>query len=150
MKILGHPVHIMLIHFPSALFPMDFACSILAFYTGNTSFVEASFFALAGGVLIGCLAIATGAFDLIGVAEEKPLALNKALIHGGINLTVVIAYSVLAFQAYKAFPDLQPDDITRLIIKGTLVTLMIGGNYLGGSLILKYRVGLEKSESTIQ
>jgi uncharacterized membrane protein len=143
MKIFGHPVHMMLIHFPSALFPMDFICAGLAFYTGNPSFTDAAFFALAGGVVLGALAIITGAFDLIGIAENKPMSVKKALIHGGINTTVVIGYSVLAFQAYKSFPDLVPDNTAVLIVKGCLVTFMLAGNYIGGSLILKDRIAVE-------
>jgi uncharacterized membrane protein len=141
MKIFGHPLHIMLIHFPSALLPMDLVCSFLAFQTGNTSFAHAAFFAMTGGVLLGFLAIITGAYDLIGVAENKPLALKKALVHGGINATVIIVYSVLAFRAYKAFPDLTNDALAELVVKACLITLMIAGNYIGGSLILKHRVG---------
>ena len=145
MKILGHPVHIMLIHFPSALLPMDFACSALGYYTGNSSFTDASFFAMAGAVLLGFLAIITGTFDLLGLIEGKPLALKKALLHGGINATVIIAYSILAFRAWKQFPELTQDGIGLLVVKGCLVTFMIAGNYLGGSLILKHKVGLENS-----
>ena len=133
----------MLIHFPSALLPMDFACSLLAYYTGNASFTDAAFFAQTGGVLLGIVAIITGAFDLIGVAENKPLALQKAFIHGGINATVILVYSVLAFRAYKDFPDLVPDGTGLLITKGCLVAFMMAGNYFGGSLILKDRVGAE-------
>ena len=145
MKILGHPVHIMLIHFPSALLPMDFACSALGYYTGNSSFTDASFFAMAGAVLLGFLAIITGTFDLLGLIEGKPLALKKALLHGGINATVIIAYSILAFRAWKQFPELTQDGIGLLVVKGCLVTFMIAGNYLGGSLILKHKVGIENS-----
>jgi uncharacterized membrane protein len=145
MKILGHPIHIMLIHFPSALLPMDLVCSALSYYTGNSSFTDASFFAMAGAVLFGCLAIITGTFDLVGLIEGKPLALKKALIHGGINATVIIAYSILAFRAWKQFPELSQDGIGLLVLKGCLVTFMIVGNYLGGSLILTHKVGLEKN-----
>lgn len=142
MKILGHPVHMMLIHFPSALLPMDLICSVLGYYTGMTTFVEAGFFAMTGGVTLGILAIVTGAFDLIAVAEDKPLALKTALIHGGINTAVIMGYSILAFRAYREFPDLVPDVVSLLIVKGCLVLFMLAGNYFGGSLILKYRVGM--------
>lgn len=145
MKIFGHPVHIMLIHFPSALFPMDFIYSALGYYTGNASFTDAAFFAVFGGVILGGLAIITGAFDLLGIIENKPLVVKKALIHGGINTTVIIGYSVLAFRAYKEYPDLIQDNVSIFILKGCLVTFMIAGNYLGGSLILKDRVGLENN-----
>lgn len=134
----------MLIHFPSALLPMDFICSALGYYTGNHSFTDASFFALAGAVIFGCLAIITGAFDLIGLIE-KPLAMKKALVHGGMNATVIIVYSVLAFRAWKQFPDLEQDGLAMLVTKGGLIAFMIVGNYLGGSLILKHKVGLENS-----
>lgn len=144
MKILGHPIHIMLIHFPSALLPMDFICSALGYYTGNHSFTDASFFALAGAVILGCAAIITGAFDLIGLIE-KPLAMKKALVHGGINATVIIAYTVLAFRAWKQYPELEQDGVGLLAIKAALITFMIAGNYLGGSLILKHKVGIENS-----
>jgi uncharacterized membrane protein len=143
MKILGHPLHIMLIHFPSALLPMDLVCSLLGYYTGNSSFTDASFFAMAGAVVLGGLAIITGTFDLIGLVDNKPLALKKALVHGGINATVIIAYSILAFRAWKEFPALSQDGVGVLIFKACLITFMIVGNYLGGSLILKHRVGLE-------
>ena len=145
MKILGHPIHIMLIHFPSALLPMDLVCSALGYYTGNSSFTDASFFAMAGAVLFGCLAVITGTFDLMGLIDGKPLALKKALIHGGINATVIIAYSILAFRAWKQFPELTQDGIGLMMLKGCLITFMIAGNYLGGSLILKHRIGLENS-----
>jgi uncharacterized membrane protein len=143
MKILGHPLHIMLIHFPSALLPMDLVCSLLGYYTDNSSFTDASFFAMAGAVVFGGLAIITGTFDLIGLVDNKPLALKKALVHGGINATVIITYSILAFRAWKEFPALTQDGVGVLIFKACLITFMIVGNYLGGSLILKHRVGLE-------
>lgn len=143
MKILGHPLHIMVIHFPSALLPMDFVCSLLGHYTGHASFIDASFFALAGAVIFGGLAIITGAFDVIGMAERKPGAVKKALIHGGINGSVIIGYSVITFRAWKQFPDLAEDNSLMLIIKACLLSFMFVGNYLGGSLILKHKVGLE-------
>jgi uncharacterized membrane protein len=82
---------------------MDIICSFLGYYTGNPSFTDAAFFAMAGGVGFGALAIITGVFDLAVVAEHKPLSIKKALIHGGINSIVVIAYGVLVARAYQQF-----------------------------------------------
>jgi uncharacterized membrane protein len=144
MKMFGHPIHMMLIHFPSALFPMDLVCSFLGYYTGNPSFADTAYFALAGGVGFGMLAIVAGVFDLAPVAENKPLSIKKALIHGAINSTVVIAYSILAFRGYQHFPTPVQDGLAILILKGGLLTFMIVGNYLGGSLILKDRVGVQQ------
>jgi uncharacterized membrane protein len=144
MKVFGHPLHIMLIHFPSALLPMDFVCSILGFYTGNISFASASFYAMLGGVAMGALAIIAGVADLITVVKHKPTAVNKILIHGGINTVVIIAYSVLAYIAYKRYPQLTADSLSTIILKGCIITFMIVGNFIGGSLILKHKIGIEK------
>jgi uncharacterized membrane protein len=144
MKFLGHPIHMMLIHFPSALFPMDFVCSVIAHFTGNNSFTDAAFFAMCGGVLLGFAAIVTGAVDLLGVVNKQPDAVKRTLLHGGINSTVVIAYSVIAFMAYSQYPSLQPDSLAMIIGKGALVAFLLGGNYLGGNLVLKDRIGIVK------
>lgn len=143
MKIFGHPLHVMLIHFPSALFPMDFACAAIYYYTHTTSFSAASFYAMIGGVLLGWLAVIFGAFDLIRVFEKKPAVIKKALLHGGINITVVIVYTVLAYIQYKRYPSILPDGITILFIKAVTISCMIVGNFIGGSLILKDKVAVE-------
>jgi len=144
MKIFGHPVHLMLIHFPAALFPMDFCCSLAGYILREISFTQASFYAMIGGATLGCAAIITGTFDLLNVLNEKSAIVKKALLHGGINGTVVIIYIVLAFIAFKRYPQLEPDGISKIILKGALITFMILGNYLGGSLILKDKIGIEK------
>jgi len=143
MKILGHPVHIMLIHFPSALFPMELVCSIVNKYTGKTSFLDASFFAMCGGVLLGWLAIIFGVFDLLKVYESKPDAMKKALIHGGINSTVILIYTIVCFIQYKKYPTIETDSLAILFLKGFTISFMIIGNFIGGSLILKHKVAVE-------
>lgn len=144
MKVFGHPLHLLLIHFPAALFPMDVVCSFLGYRFGDASFVSASFYAMTGGALLGILAVVTGTWDILGVMNTHPQALKKALIHGGINTVVVMAYCFLAWNAYKTYPALVADSLTLLIFKGSLVAFLFVGNYLGGSLVLKDKIGVEK------
>src|SRR5688572_32771408 len=134
MKIFGHPVHVILIHFPSALFPMDLICSLIAYINGPGSLIHAAYFASIGGVLFGCLAVITGAFDLLPLVKVKPAPVNKALLHGSLNTTVLIGFAVLTFISFKNFPDIPIDSLTKLIIKGILVLILGFGNFLGGSL----------------
>ena len=144
MKVLGHPLHLMLIHFPSALFPMDLACAVFGHIKGDLSFTYASFYAMTGGVLLGWLAVITGAIDLLGIIKNKPHAIKKAVIHGSINTTMLTGYSLLLYIAFKNYPDLVPDDTRKMVIKGGLVAFMLIGNYLGGSLVLKDKMVMEK------
>lgn len=144
MKIFGHPVHIMLIHFPSALIPMDFVCYALQYYTHQPSFAFASFYALVGVVATGWAAVLFGILDTAEIPPEKTAAISKALIHGGINVLIIIIYTVLAYNAYKKYPALPEATLTLLAIKGVTVGFLIMGNYLGGSLILKDKIGIEE------
>src|SRR4051812_4857972 len=97
MKILGHPLHVMLIHFPSALFPMELLSYGIYYFTGNDSFATASLYALVAGSALGWLAVVTGAIDLLKISPDRTKVMNKALIHGSINTSVVLAYSVFAW-----------------------------------------------------
>ena len=89
MKLLGHPIHLMLIHFPAALFPMELVCYYIYYTNHDTSFSYTSFYAMIGGVILGSLSIITGAIDLIGIKDNGGLQ-AKALIHGSVNTTVVL------------------------------------------------------------
>ncbi len=128
MKVFGHPLHLLLIHFPAALFPMDVVCAFLGYRSGDASFVSASFYAMTGGALLGILAVVTGTWDLLGVMNTHPQALKKALIHGGINTVVVMAYCFLAWNAYKTYPALVADSLSLLIFKGSIVAFLLVGH----------------------
>lgn len=131
----------MLIHFPAALFPMELVCYFIFYKTENSSFGNASFYAMIGGVLLGWLAIVTGAIDLIMIKDNGAVQ-AKALIHGTINTIVVLTYSIVAYMLYKDYPNLPLATVTLLAVKASLNILMIAGNYLGGNLVLKYKIGV--------
>ena len=141
MKILGHPVHLMLVHFPAALFPMECAVYGLQLFTGNPDFGFASYCVLMGGVAMGWAAAIFGALDMNGIAESNGPVLRKALLHGGINGTVLVAYSAMAYPLYGAFPALPPASTGLFVARALLVLLLVVGNFIGGSLVLQDKVG---------
>ncbi len=143
MKIFGHPIHIMLIHFPSALFPIHVLFTIIGKYTFSIDLVKSGFFVLIMGCVLGWLAMIFGLMDLIGVYKKREELMIKVLRHGGINTIVLIGFTWLALAQAKTLPDLTEDRVSLIILKVVLVALMIVGNYLGGQLILKYKIGVE-------
>ncbi|MBL7931522.1 MAG: DUF2231 domain-containing protein [Bacteroidia bacterium] len=140
MKLFGHPLHLMLIHFPSALFPMDLICSCISFYDESIILTQSSLIMMLGGTLFGWIAVITGTFDLLTVMKNKPGAIKKALLHGGINTSILLAYTVLSFLAIRG--NLNPGETGSVILvfKFLLVCIMLVGNYIGGSLVLKHKV----------
>lgn len=149
MKFLGHPVHMILIHFPAALFPMDFICSLLFYNTSNATFGYAAYYAMFGGTILGWLSVVTGAIDLISI-KQGGAVISKALIHGTINMAVVTCYTVFTVILYSNYPNLPKPGLTLLVVKAGVNGLMIVGNYLGGNLVLKDKIGvLQHNTKTI-
>jgi uncharacterized membrane protein len=122
---------------------MDFVCTCLQYYMHNDSFGLAAFYAMAGVVVPGWLAIVFGFIDLVKIPAQEPQAQKIALIHGCINTVIIIAYTILAMKAYKAYPQTVDASTALLIGKGFLLLCLLVGNYLGGNLVLKYGIGTE-------
>jgi uncharacterized membrane protein/uncharacterized protein with PQ loop repeat len=148
VKLFGHPIHVMLIHFPAALFPMELVCYFIYFQTANASFGNAAFYAMFGGMLLGWLAVITGAIDLIQLKHNNYVQ-GKALIHGFVNSTVVISYTVFTYMIYRHYPNIPQATLTILLVKAALNVLLVVGNYLGGNLVLKYKVGVQNSKNDV-
>ena len=144
MKIMKHPLHVMLIHFPTALLPMDLVLSYLFFRSGNESYGNAAFYCLVGGVGLGLLAGITGFIDLVLIKNKTAMA--AAFVHGGINLTAILVFSLFAYKSWNLYPQLSIPTITILIVKFVTVLFMLIGNYLGGKLIFKHHIAIENNE----
>lgn len=140
MKIFNHPIHIILIHFPSALFPLDLLFACLAKYYDIQQLNYVSACMILTGTLFGFLAIITGLFDIAPLAQRKPNSLKKALVHGGLNTVVIITYAFLSMAVYNKLPQVPYDSLGILTLKFSSVTLLIIGNFLGADLVLKDKV----------
>lgn len=143
MKLFGHPVHPLLIHFPTALLPMDLALSLLYNITGNSSFYQAGFYCLVGGVLMGLLAILTGLLELIIIPKRNKKAIELALYHGFLNGVVLIIFAIITYKAWQIFPSPYFSGKTGIIVKAILIIILFVGNYMGGRLIYKHHIGIE-------
>jgi uncharacterized membrane protein len=147
MKRFGHLVHTMLIHFLTALLPMDLVLSTLYFSTKDASFKWAGSYCLVGGLLSGIATIVTGAIDLMNIPKENKQAVGNGFIHDFINSLVTIAFTVIAFRAGQTYPHMDEPGITLLIIKGILILTLLAGNYVSRKLIYQYQLGINTKTS---
>ena len=144
MKIFGHPLHIMLIHFPVGLLPMEFVLSALAYTCRDPMFTTAAFYCGVGGVVECYIAMLTGLLDLVAILKENKLAIGTGLLHGFINGLVVLVYTIFVYKTWQAYPKVEILSLTALLIKGLLVGCLLFGNFLGGRLIYQYHIGINK------
>jgi uncharacterized membrane protein len=135
MRFFGHPVHVMLIHFPVALWPAHAALHVFASFLPAGVSATAGFWLLAGGTALGWVAAFFGASDLLAIwtSDDRSL-LKPGLIHGAINGTVLLGFTSLLGLEYLNYPHIS-HDVAFLVIEGALLVFMAVGNYFGGELV---------------
>jgi uncharacterized membrane protein len=148
MKLLGHPIHPLFIHFPTALLPMDAALTLLYYSTGNASYYQAGAYCLWAGASIGLLSLLTGIIDLLAIPRSDKMAMALALYHGFVNGLLILIFAVIAYKAWQVFPTPLLAGTAGVAVKGFLVIALFSGNYMGGRLIYKHHVGINFKKRT--
>jgi len=143
-RFLGHPLHMMLVHFPAALFPFGFCMDILGRLFNDGVCAGAAFYATAVGTAAGIAAIAAGAIDYFKIPPQDP-ALNKASLHALMNGTWIFTFGLLTGLRMGQYPVFKPAEIWMLIISGLINLGMLVSNYLGGDLVVKHHVGIHEA-----
>jgi uncharacterized membrane protein len=139
-KLLGHPIHVMTIHFPIALFPASFIFDLIAYLKNDPSLALSGFYCMAGGLAGAYLASVFGTIDLMNLPDNKVVR-NKAIIHASVNFTGILVYTGLIAFRFKNYPDIQVEPLWGIITNGILILFILFAAHLGGDLILKHRVG---------
>ncbi|NGP88620.1 DUF2231 domain-containing protein [Fodinibius halophilus] len=143
-QLLGHPIHLMLVHFPTALFTSALILNLLGLFVQNSLLHKTSFYVVLFGLAGGVLAAFFGFLDYAKLGDS-PKVFKIATWHGGVQLLVLMLFIVVAGIQYRAYPDIRAPGLLQLGLMGLGVGLLITGNYLGGELVLSYKVGLDES-----
>lgn len=135
MNIRGHPVHVMLIHFPVALWPAHAALHGFSAQLPADVAGIAGFWCLVAGTGLGWLAAGCGLLDLLAVQREgNSRRLTAGLWHAGLNGTVLTAYTGILALEYSHYPAIAHGPI--FLGLEILLLLVLGvGNFFGGELV---------------
>lgn len=139
-KLLGHPVHPMLIVFPLGLLSTAVIFDILYLVSGNEDLAIFSFWAIAAGIVGGLAAAIFGAIDWLGLPRDTR-ARAIGLTHGLGNVLIVglfVASWLLRLEDPAFAPNVLPF-ILGLVGAG----LALFTAWLGGELVYRLRVGVD-------
>lgn len=139
-KILGHPVHPMLIVFPLGLLSTAVIFDLAYVVTENADLATFSFWALAAGLVGGAGAAIFGFIDWAALPRSTR-AKRVGIAHGGGNLVVLALFAssfFLRLDSAQFLPDLLP---LILGILGAVLSLVTA--WLGGELVYRLRVGVD-------
>src|SRR3954449_4131415 len=140
LKLLGHPIHPMLIVFPLGLLATATIFDVAYLITGNTELATFSFWALVAGIIGGLLAAVFGFLDWLPVPAGTR-AKRIGMMHGVGNLVVTALFAAGLATRWSSpayLPNVLPAVFTIL---GTCLALFTA--WLGGELIYRLRVAVD-------
>lgn len=140
VKLLGHPIHPMLVVVPLGLFITAVVFDLFYFGLDSTALATASYWNIAGGIVGGLLAAVFGFADWLGIPAGTR-AKRIGLIHGGTNVLVVATFA-LVWWLRSAIPGNAP---TTNIMLFEVLALVMGAiaAWLGGELVDRLGVGVD-------
>lgn len=140
-KLLGHPIHQMLIVFPLGLLATSFFFDLIHVFAHVEGMAIASFWMIAAGIIGGLAAAVFGLIDWLAIPDGTR-AKAVGMWHGGGNVVVVglFAASWLLRRPTPAAPPLAPIVLSAIAVALALVT-----GWLGGELVDRLGVGVDEA-----
>ena len=140
LKLLGHPIHPMLIVIPLGLLSIAVVFDIVYLVGGDDIFASVAFWNIAAGIIGGLAAAVFGLIDWMAIPRGTR-ARRIGLWHGTGNLIIVllfIASWILRLPDHAYAPNLLP-----FIVAVVGVGMALATAWLGGELVNRLRVAVD-------
>jgi uncharacterized membrane protein len=144
MRLLGHPVHPILVAFPIALLALTPVFDGLSWLGLMTDAAGAAYLCEAAGLIGGGLAIVTGFADFMKIPQADKAAAKIAIIHASLALCMYSLFAV-AFALRGARAAATGPAVLALEVGGAALIAVTG--WFGGHLVFGHRVGIDARPS---
>jgi uncharacterized membrane protein len=139
-KLLGHPIHQMLVVFPLGLLGMAVVFDLLAIGLNQGYWSEIGYWMMAAGIITGLLAAPFGAIDWFAIPSGTR-AKRIGAVHGIGNVVVVVLFA-LSWLMRSDAPAAPGTMALALSFVGFVMALVTG--WLGGELVDRLAVGVDE------
>jgi uncharacterized membrane protein len=140
VKLLGHPVHPILIVFPLGLLIMALIFDVIYFATDNTAFATAAYWDIAAGSVGGLLAAVFGLIDWLNIPSGTR-AKSVGMWHGIGNVVVVALFTLSWWLRYRNATHTPSTTAFILALLGIGIGAIAG--WLGGEMVNRLGVGVD-------
>jgi len=138
-KLLGHPIHPMLIVFPLGLLATAVIFDIIALARGDGAWSGMAFYLIAAGIIGGLAAAVFGLIDWLAIPSGTR-AKVIGLWHGAGNVVVVVLFGASWFLRWGTA---NVPGTLALILSFAGVVLALVTGWLGGELVDRLGVGVD-------
>jgi uncharacterized membrane protein len=141
MRLLGHPVHPLVVAFPIALLALTPLWNGAAFFGIAPELALVGYWSELAGLIGSGLALITGLADFLALKEPSPELTNAGLRHAAFALTM-LGFFVTAFVLRGGSSAPVRPLVLGLEVAGALCLVATG--WLGGHLVFGHGVGVNK------
>ena len=138
VRILGHPVHRMLIAFPMGLLATAAIFDVIYLASGSTAWATASMYLIGAGVVGGLIAAIFGAIDWLYIPDATR-AKRVGAVHGLGNVFVVLLFLGSLYMRSQYITP--PTFAFVLSFLGVGLAMIMA--WLGGELVTRLGVGVD-------
>lgn len=138
-KLLGHPIHQMLIVFPLGLLATAIVFDIVRLLTGNGYWGEIAYWMMAAGIVGGLAAAPFGLADYLKIPDGTR-AKRVGRVHGVGNLVVVLLF---AASWWMRRDDPRAPEMMAILLSLAGAALSLLTAWLGGELVDRLGVGVD-------
>lgn len=141
VKLMGHPLHPMLIVYPLGLLSTAVIFDLLFMWLKNAAFPAVSYWMITAGLIGGLLAAVVGFTEWLAVPNDSR-AKKIGMYHGLGNLTIVLLFAG-SWWLRTAAADHAPSTVAFILsLLGFGLALVTG--WLGGELVYRLGVGVDR------
>lgn len=144
IRIFGHPVHPMLVHFPIVLYTITLICYILYYFLGDLFYFKVALYANIAGVVMAAIAALPGFIDWLSLPQRTG-AKRTGVRHMLLNVAALICFAIAAVIQYGNINESTPSVGSAIALAAIGFVLTIFAAYLGYELIQKHHVGLDET-----
>jgi len=139
VRLLGHPVHQMLVVFPLGLLATAVVFDLIHLATGSQVMAAVSYWMIAAGLVGGLLAAPFGLIDWLGIPAGTR-AKRIGAMHGGGNVVVLLLFALSFMLRDRNYAPELGESIWAFA--GAAVALVTA--WLGGELVDRLAVGVDE------
>jgi uncharacterized membrane protein len=145
VKILGHPVHPMLVNFPIAFYVSTLIAFIIHSVSGDAFWFKVGIAANIAGIAMALVAATFGFIDWTFGIPAGTAAKNTGIKHMTLNLTSLVLFVICLILNVGQWSVSTPVSRGAVILPLLGVILTIAAGYFGWTLVQNHHVGVEFS-----
>ena len=147
LRIGRHPIHPAITDFPIAILPLALLWDVVALWQGGDFWWKAAFWTLVAGLVAAIPTAATGFLEYLTIDRGQE-AFQTATNHMLVMLTAVSFFAGAAIA--QGGPDpLSGNRAAIVLALASVGTLLMGlGGWLGGEMVFRQRVGVDRHDLT--